>query len=100
MLVVPIAFVSDHVETAFELDMEVREEAEEAGIEHYEVMTGLNDHPAFIDALASVSKAHLGLTALPPVEQAPAKERKLACHQCIQNAEPLCWHKRTAAALS
>lgn len=38
VLMVPVAFVTDHIETSFELDIEVREEAEQFGITHYEVM--------------------------------------------------------------
>lgn len=52
LLVVPISFVSDHVETLYELDIEYRHVADEAGIKEYIVMTGLNDSPLFIDSLA------------------------------------------------
>jgi len=54
MLVVPIAFVSDHVETLSEINIEGREEATEHGITHFEMMPGLNDQPAFIRALSSL----------------------------------------------
>ena len=54
MLVVPIAFVSDHVETLAEIDIEARAEAAEHGIRHFEMMPGLNDSPRFIQALASL----------------------------------------------
>jgi ferrochelatase len=92
VLVVPVAFVSDHVETAFELDMEVRHEAEEAGIRQYEVMTGLNDHPLFVRALSDMVRRHLGLAGeSPPETKYSRKSRKLACHQCIRNAEAFCW---------
>src|SRR5579883_980558 len=40
ILVIPISFVSDHVETLFELNIEVRGIAEKAGITHYEVAPG------------------------------------------------------------
>jgi protoporphyrin/coproporphyrin ferrochelatase len=52
MLVVPVAFASDHLETLFELGIEYRHVAAEAGVSQYEVTTGLNDSPLFIDALA------------------------------------------------
>ncbi len=52
LLVVPIAFVSDHLETLFELNIEDREIAESAGIANYHVMESLNDSPLFIKALA------------------------------------------------
>lgn len=54
MLIVPIAFTSDHLETLFELGIEYRQVAKEAGVEQYEVTTGLNDSPIFIDALAQL----------------------------------------------
>jgi len=54
MLVVPIAFVSDHVETLSEINIEGREEAIEHGIQQFEMMPGLNSQPLFIQALASL----------------------------------------------
>lgn len=51
MLVVPIAFVSDHLETLFEIGVEFRHLAKEKGVEQFEVMEGLNDSPKFIAAL-------------------------------------------------
>jgi len=52
LLVIPIAFVSDHIETLYELDIEYRKIAEGAGVEKYIVMKGLNDSQLFIEALA------------------------------------------------
>jgi ferrochelatase len=52
--IVPIAFVSDHVETLGEIDHEAREEAAELGIEKFEMTSGLNDSPMFIAALAEL----------------------------------------------
>jgi ferrochelatase len=54
LLIVPISFVSDHVETLFELDIEYRHIAQEAKIENYIVMEGLNDSPYFTRALQSL----------------------------------------------
>ncbi len=51
LLIIPISFVSDHIETLFELDIEYRHTAEKAGIENYIVMEGLNDSQLFVDAL-------------------------------------------------
>jgi len=59
VLIVPVAFVSDHVETLFELDMEVRKEALEAGIVKYEVCEGLNDSPHFMDCLVDMVRRHV-----------------------------------------
>ena len=55
VLVVPIAFVSDHIETLHELDIEERHTANNAGITNYRIMTGLNAHPLFIECLADVA---------------------------------------------
>jgi len=54
LLIVPISFVSDHVETLFELDIEYRHVADKAGIENYIVMRGLNDSELFVQALAEL----------------------------------------------
>lgn len=52
--VVPIAFVSDHVETLGEIDHEARHEARHLGITQFEMSAGLNDSPKFIQALSHV----------------------------------------------
>ena len=57
----PIAFVSDHVETLGEIDHEAREEALALGIERFEVTAGLNDSPTFIAALADLVTGALGI---------------------------------------
>lgn len=59
LLIVPISFVSDHVETLFELDIEYRHVAEKVGIDNYIVMNGLNDSQLFIEALSDIVKAKL-----------------------------------------
>ncbi len=51
LLVIPIAFVSDHIETLYELDIEYRHIAKENGVENYIVSHGLNDSDLFIEAL-------------------------------------------------
>lgn len=51
LLIIPISFVSDHVETLFELDIEYRHVADECKIENYIVMEGLNNSQLFIEAL-------------------------------------------------
>ncbi len=59
--VVPIAFVSDHVETLGEIDHEAREEAVALGIKQFEMTAGLNDSPTFIAALADLVENALGM---------------------------------------
>lgn len=51
VLVVPIAFVSDHLETLSEINIEARQLARANGIRHFEMTEGLNDSPTFIRAL-------------------------------------------------
>jgi ferrochelatase len=64
VLVVPIAFTSDHIETLSELDREYGEVAHEAGITHYRRAPALNDRPRFLDALAEMVRDHLRSGAL------------------------------------
>lgn len=52
MVVVPVAFVTDHIETLHEINIEEREAAEKLGVEKFVMMPALNDHPKFIEALA------------------------------------------------
>ena len=55
LLVVPISFVSDHIETLFELDVEYRIIANQLNIENYIVMKGLNDSKTFVAALKELA---------------------------------------------
>jgi ferrochelatase len=54
VLVVPISFVSDHVETLYEVNIEARELAQRLCIQHFRSTQGLNDSPTFIRALADL----------------------------------------------
>ncbi len=60
VLVVPIAFVSEHSETLVELDVEYREFAEEKGVPGYFRAPAQNSDPAFIAGLASLVRKRLG----------------------------------------
>jgi ferrochelatase len=59
MLVYPIAFVSDHIETLYELGIQYAELARSRGIAHYRVVPALNDDPLLIAALRKLVLAHL-----------------------------------------
>ena len=59
VLVVPIAFTSDHIETLSELDREYGEVAHRVGITHYKRTPALNERPQFMDALADMVREHL-----------------------------------------
>ena len=60
--VVPVSFVSDHVETLGEINHEARREATELGFRQFEMTSGLNDSPTFIAALADLVAGAVGIT--------------------------------------
>ncbi len=60
VLMVPISFVSDHVETLFEINIEHREIAARAGIHRFRMVGGLNDSAPFIGALAGLVRRAAG----------------------------------------
>lgn len=55
VLLSPIGFVSEHMETLYDDDVLFREKAESLGLRFGRV-PALNDHPAFLDALADTVK--------------------------------------------
>jgi protoporphyrin/coproporphyrin ferrochelatase len=55
VLALPIAFVTDHVETLYEIDQLFAEAARRAGIPHFRRTPGLNDRPTFLRALADIA---------------------------------------------
>ncbi|GAA6043570.1 hypothetical protein JCM8097_005257 [Rhodosporidiobolus ruineniae] len=59
LLLVPVAFTSDHIETLYELDLEYLEEAKELGMTGVKRAESLNDSPYFIRAIADIAAAHL-----------------------------------------
>ena len=54
LLVVPVSFVGDHIETLYEVDQLFAEDARRAGIRDYRRSAALNTHPLFIEALAGL----------------------------------------------
>lgn len=54
LVLVPVSFVSEHIETLYELDILYRHVAEEVGIAHYRRVPALNCRSDFIDALAGL----------------------------------------------
>ena len=54
LVVVPISFVSEHIETLEEIDIEYREIATEAGIRHFRRVPALDTDPTFISGLADL----------------------------------------------
>ncbi|NJK64586.1 MAG: ferrochelatase [Synechococcaceae cyanobacterium SM2_3_1] len=59
MLVVPISFVSEHIETLFEIDIDYRHLANAAGIEDFRRVPTLNTEKPFIQALATLVSPYL-----------------------------------------
>tara|TARA_Y100001970_G_scaffold200773_1_gene244275 strand:+ start:45463 stop:46638 length:1176 start_codon:yes stop_codon:yes gene_type:complete len=51
LIVVPISFVGEHIETLQEIDIEYKEIAERAGIKNFRRVKALNTHPTFINGL-------------------------------------------------
>jgi len=77
VLVVPIAFVSDHVETLGEIDHEARHEAGRFGITQFEMSAGLNDSRKFIQALGQIVQQALA-QPVPLSVQIQTQGRQLA----------------------
>ncbi len=79
VLVVPIAFVSEHSETLVELDVEYRELAERLGVPGYFRVPAQNADAGFIAALAGLVRRSLaagpGLCSFPPGTVCPATHR-------------------------
>jgi len=66
MLVVPISFVTEHIETLHEINIEAREEAEKSGIEKFRMMPAVGDSPLFIAALKDLVLNAIGIDASEP----------------------------------
>lgn len=56
LVVVPVAFVSEHSETLVELDIEYGKLAAEHGVMHYVRTPAVGTHPRFIEGLAALVK--------------------------------------------
>ncbi|PVU95659.1 hypothetical protein BB561_001679 [Smittium simulii] len=77
LVVVPIAFSSDHIETLFELGIEYRELAKKSGIDNFILTDSPNDDPTFIDCITDVAFKHL---------QSPNNSNyqlTSRCHNCV-----------------
>jgi ferrochelatase len=63
MLVVPISFVTEHIETLHEINIEAREEAMKLGVETFRMMPAVGDSPLFIAALKDLVLRAVGIEA-------------------------------------
>ena len=81
LLIVPIAFTSDHVETLYEIDREYGHVAAEAGVLQYERSESLNDSTLIADAMAAIVADHLASGRV------CSEEYALNCAHCTN---PMC----------
>ncbi len=70
VLVVPVSFVSDHIETLYEVDQLFAHAARRAGITTFHRIRSFNDDPEFLDALTDIVEGAL---------DAPAREEVAQC---------------------
>jgi protoporphyrin/coproporphyrin ferrochelatase len=65
MLVVPISFVTEHIETLHEINIEARAEAKNVGIEIFRMMPAVGDSPLFVAALKDLVLLAVGMQEAP-----------------------------------
>jgi ferrochelatase len=65
MLIVPISFVTEHIETLHEINIEAREEAGKFGVAVFRMMPAVGDSPLFIAALKDLVLRAVGLAGDP-----------------------------------
>ena len=63
VLLIPISFLTEHIETLHEINIEAREQAESLGIHDFHMMPALNDSPLLIRALADLVLRSVGVRA-------------------------------------
>lgn len=83
LIIVPIAFVSEHSETLVELDIEYRELAEKSGVPSYMRTPTVTTHPSFISGLRDLVLSHisndLGVKPEGNIRLCPAKHSRCIC---------------------
>jgi ferrochelatase len=83
VLIYPHAFVSEHVETLVEIDVEYRHLAKELGITAFEKVPTVSTHPLFIDGLANAVMNQEGRSGFP--NNATQRICPMQFSQCCQN---------------
>jgi ferrochelatase len=63
MLVIPISFLTEHIETLHEINIEAREHAEALGVSDFHMMPALNDSPLLVRAMADLVLRAVGMRA-------------------------------------
>jgi ferrochelatase len=83
VVILPIAFVSEHSETLVELDIEYKHQADELGLPSYARVPAVGTHPEFIAGLANVANAALknkiGLGPVDNVRYCPGNHSRCPC---------------------
>ena len=82
VVVVPIAFVSEHSETLVELDVTYRDRARAAGVPAYHRVPALGTHPAFIAALADLVRGAAKAAGGDGVESGEGGRLCPGAHRC------------------
>jgi ferrochelatase len=85
LVVVPIAFVSEHSETLVELDMEYAHLAAECGVPSYQRVPTVGTHPAFIGGLANLVKQVAGRTGT--IADGGQRLCPGTCRQCAMSGQ-------------
>ena len=67
-MVVPISFVTEHIETLHEINIDGRADAKKSGITRFRMMPAVGDSPAFIGALTDLVLRSVGM----PYEDLPS----------------------------
>lgn len=113
VIVVPIGLATDHLWTAYTLDIALRQEISESGIEFFEVASAMNCHPQFIAALADIVSDHIragtGTASSTPPRQAGNGGRLSAddrmrygsdvrCHVCSPSIRTREWRAGSGPA--
>ncbi|HEX8765383.1 MAG TPA: ferrochelatase, partial [Candidatus Acidoferrum sp.] len=68
MLVVPISFVTEHIETLHEINIEARADAKKFGVEKFRMMPAVGDSPLFIAVLRDLVLRAVGIEERPAFE--------------------------------
>lgn len=58
LLIYPISFTSDHIETLYEMDVTYKEQALSGGFDSYNRVSGANDDPKLTECLVDILKSH------------------------------------------
>lgn len=88
LVIVPLAFTCEHLETLVELDVEFKEIADEAGVPYYGRVQTVDTHPDFVDGLAATVEYALNKESaeiLPPPQGIPCRSDEKAC-PCLQQS--------------